>query len=381
MGEINMVFQWEKNAIRVCGDWSEQLSSKGKIYFYNSVTEVSQWHKPPEWTLPDTSRHRSPQLDNGSKRQFGHQESEQYPKRPKHENGIRHSKASVDPVTHHISSSNKSPAVSHGKFSGCDEQNCSLSMVGDSSRLPPPPPPMPQVSANSRHLLPRSGQSTKTASRPPEKNGRTATISSTVRSITEFIKLLKSSERGSPSSAQPPPPPPDKNAKSNNEAVCRSYRDHRRQMEQGVPIKSDSSHGSPDRSHETEEIKNGPSPKIEPPQVSAERRNSDPRVRRMSSTETTENGKQSQLDSRLSLLQTTLESPQIRQYILPDLATRYKDTLAESLEKEACVELKNYDRLQSMLFSELACELKKLRALVLFSEIKLACHSKKYVRS
>ncbi|CAL8069270.1 unnamed protein product [Calicophoron daubneyi] len=43
----------EKNAIRVCGDWSEQLSSKGKIYFYNCVTEVSQWQKPPEWNLPD----------------------------------------------------------------------------------------------------------------------------------------------------------------------------------------------------------------------------------------------------------------------------------------------------------------------------------------
>ncbi|VDP77935.1 unnamed protein product, partial [Echinostoma caproni] len=42
-----------KNAIRVCGDWSEQLSSKGKIYFYNCITEVSQWQKPPEWKLPD----------------------------------------------------------------------------------------------------------------------------------------------------------------------------------------------------------------------------------------------------------------------------------------------------------------------------------------
>ncbi|GAA55557.1 WW domain-containing adapter protein with coiled-coil, partial [Clonorchis sinensis] len=43
----------QKNAIRVCGDWSEQLSSKGKIYFYNCITEVSQWQKPPEWKLPD----------------------------------------------------------------------------------------------------------------------------------------------------------------------------------------------------------------------------------------------------------------------------------------------------------------------------------------
>ncbi|CAH8447790.1 unnamed protein product [Dicrocoelium dendriticum] len=45
--------RYEKNALRVCGDWSEQLSSKGKIYFYNCITEVSQWQKPPEWKLPD----------------------------------------------------------------------------------------------------------------------------------------------------------------------------------------------------------------------------------------------------------------------------------------------------------------------------------------
>ncbi|TPP65714.1 hypothetical protein FGIG_02141 [Fasciola gigantica] len=43
----------EKNAIRFCGDWSEQLSSKGKIHFYNYITEVSQWQKPPEWKLPN----------------------------------------------------------------------------------------------------------------------------------------------------------------------------------------------------------------------------------------------------------------------------------------------------------------------------------------
>ncbi|KAF5395550.1 hypothetical protein PHET_11738 [Paragonimus heterotremus] len=45
--------RFEKNAIRVSGDWSEQLSSKGKIYFYNCITEVSQWQKPPDWKLPD----------------------------------------------------------------------------------------------------------------------------------------------------------------------------------------------------------------------------------------------------------------------------------------------------------------------------------------
>lgn len=48
--------EWQKSAIRICGCWSEQLSSKGKIYFYNCITEVSQWQKPPEWNLPEISR-------------------------------------------------------------------------------------------------------------------------------------------------------------------------------------------------------------------------------------------------------------------------------------------------------------------------------------
>ncbi|CAH8834244.1 unnamed protein product [Trichobilharzia szidati] len=48
--------EWQKSAIRTCGLWSEQLSSKGKIYFYNCATEVSQWQKPPEWNLPELNR-------------------------------------------------------------------------------------------------------------------------------------------------------------------------------------------------------------------------------------------------------------------------------------------------------------------------------------
>ncbi|CAH8466299.1 unnamed protein product [Heterobilharzia americana] len=48
--------EWQKSAIRTCGYWSEQLSSKGKIYFYNCMTEVSQWQKPPEWNLPEMNR-------------------------------------------------------------------------------------------------------------------------------------------------------------------------------------------------------------------------------------------------------------------------------------------------------------------------------------
>lgn len=38
-----------KQPLRTFGDWSEFLSSGGKIYFYNSKTEKAQWEKPDEW--------------------------------------------------------------------------------------------------------------------------------------------------------------------------------------------------------------------------------------------------------------------------------------------------------------------------------------------
>ncbi|XP_070185411.1 WW domain-containing adapter protein with coiled-coil-like isoform X2 [Littorina saxatilis] len=50
----------QKSAVRVCGDWSEHISSSGKRYYYNCKTEVSQWEKPKEWhdgaKPPDRSR-------------------------------------------------------------------------------------------------------------------------------------------------------------------------------------------------------------------------------------------------------------------------------------------------------------------------------------
>ncbi|KAI6219941.1 WW domain-containing protein [Aphelenchoides besseyi] len=35
--------------VKQVGQWSEQISSAGKRYYYNVVTEVSQWDKPAEW--------------------------------------------------------------------------------------------------------------------------------------------------------------------------------------------------------------------------------------------------------------------------------------------------------------------------------------------
>ncbi|GFS21789.1 WW domain-containing adapter protein with coiled-coil, partial [Elysia marginata] len=59
--EIKRKEQVQKSAIRVCGDWSEHISSSGKRYYYNCKTEVSQWEKPKDWNseMCKTPDHRS----------------------------------------------------------------------------------------------------------------------------------------------------------------------------------------------------------------------------------------------------------------------------------------------------------------------------------
>ena len=38
------------------GDWSEQVSSSGKKYYYNRRTDASSWEKPREWVEAERSR-------------------------------------------------------------------------------------------------------------------------------------------------------------------------------------------------------------------------------------------------------------------------------------------------------------------------------------
>jgi len=52
--------------VRSVGNWSEHTSSSGKIYYYNCVTEVSQWEKPREWV--DFERQRSAALKSSQDR-------------------------------------------------------------------------------------------------------------------------------------------------------------------------------------------------------------------------------------------------------------------------------------------------------------------------
>jgi len=47
----------EGGRLKEFGDWSEQVSSSGKVYYYNRVTEVSQWDRPKQWRAHDRAQH------------------------------------------------------------------------------------------------------------------------------------------------------------------------------------------------------------------------------------------------------------------------------------------------------------------------------------
>lgn len=59
--------------VRSVGNWSEHTSSSGKIYYYNCVTEVSQWEKPREWV--DFERQRTAALKSSQERRSMSQKS------------------------------------------------------------------------------------------------------------------------------------------------------------------------------------------------------------------------------------------------------------------------------------------------------------------
>ncbi|KAK2140323.1 hypothetical protein LSH36_1392g00008 [Paralvinella palmiformis] len=76
-----------KSAVRVCGDWSEHISSSGKCYYYNCKTEVSRWEKPKEWVdkLADVNKVLPPKNKDVRERrqQHGHP-IKKYEDRQKH---------------------------------------------------------------------------------------------------------------------------------------------------------------------------------------------------------------------------------------------------------------------------------------------------------
>ncbi|VDN09864.1 unnamed protein product [Dibothriocephalus latus] len=82
---------------------------------------------------------------------------------------------------------------------------------------------------------------------------------------------------------------------------------------------------------------------------------------------------QQKLDASLLIL----ENPELLKYSDPSLTEKFQLPLADSLENEAQLEFRKFDRLHSVLYSELSGELKKLRALVGISETKLKINQKR----
>lgn len=82
---------------------------------------------------------------------------------------------------------------------------------------------------------------------------------------------------------------------------------------------------------------------------------------------------QQKLDASLLIL----ENPELQKYSDPSLTEKFQLPLADSLENEAQLEFRKFDRLHSVLYSELSGELKKLRALVGISETKLKINEKR----
>ncbi|VDK37258.1 unnamed protein product [Taenia asiatica] len=73
----------------------------------------------------------------------------------------------------------------------------------------------------------------------------------------------------------------------------------------------------------------------------------------------------------------SLDAPEVLQFVDPHLSVRFQHPVADTIETEAQSLLRNFDRLHSVLYSELSGELKKLRALVCISETKLKIHQKR----
>lgn len=48
-------------------EWSEHISSSGKKYYYNCISEVSQWEKPREWDSRRTTSKDSTYSSRNSK--------------------------------------------------------------------------------------------------------------------------------------------------------------------------------------------------------------------------------------------------------------------------------------------------------------------------
>lgn len=56
-----------EHSAATANEWSEHISSSGKKYYYNCVSEVSQWEKPRDWDARRTSSKDSSYSSRNSK--------------------------------------------------------------------------------------------------------------------------------------------------------------------------------------------------------------------------------------------------------------------------------------------------------------------------
>ncbi|KAL7072302.1 hypothetical protein ACQ4LE_008867 [Meloidogyne hapla] len=73
------------------GTWTEQTSSSGKRYYYNSATNISQWEKPTEWKHAEKLR-SSASLKNGNSNNGSHHSTLQ--QTPKIKSAVENEKVS-----------------------------------------------------------------------------------------------------------------------------------------------------------------------------------------------------------------------------------------------------------------------------------------------
>ncbi|QQP54096.1 Uncharacterized protein FKW44_006811, partial [Caligus rogercresseyi] len=58
----------EDGKLRTVGDWSEHISSSKRKYYYNCVSEVSQWEKPREWLDYEQQQAAAPSVTSSRRR-------------------------------------------------------------------------------------------------------------------------------------------------------------------------------------------------------------------------------------------------------------------------------------------------------------------------
>lgn len=128
------------------GDWSEQVSSSGKKYYYNRRTDASSWEKPREWVEAERSRSSDHDKLKSTPAKL-HCDRNNRSSQDKHGGGDSH-RSHNSPVSstaaarhrdrlgtrvNHISSNHSNNTESHNNYSRENSQRVSESSTGDAT--------------------------------------------------------------------------------------------------------------------------------------------------------------------------------------------------------------------------------------------------------